>query len=158
MTTQLAPAKLVNELERASVPYELLTHPHTTSAVAEARTLGLDPSAVAKTVVLVVPEGFARAVLPASERVDLAKIRVVLDSKQVRLASEKALAGAYPGFELGAVPPLTLGERDPVLVDRRLLEHEWVVLEAGTHDRSIRMRTVDLVGLSGARVVDLAQD
>lgn len=156
MTTRTAPGSLVQQLERASIAYELIGHPRTTSAAAEARTLGLDPREVAKTVVLVTPDGFVRAVLPASERLDLGKVRTILDTKDVQLATEEVLASAYPDFELGAVPPLTGGDR--VLVDRRLCENDSVVLEAGTHEQSLRLRTADLVELSGARLADLSQD
>lgn len=158
MTTHTAPESLVQELERASIAYELIGHARTMSAAAEARALGLDPQEVAKTVVLVTPEGFVRAVLPASEHLDLRKVRTVLDTRDVQLATEEVLAGAYPDFELGAVPPLAGASGDRVLVDRRLCECEWVVLEAGTHEQSLRLRTADLVELSGARLADLSQD
>jgi prolyl-tRNA editing enzyme YbaK/EbsC (Cys-tRNA(Pro) deacylase) len=49
-------------------------------------------------------------------------------------------------------------DRDRVLVDRRLYENEWVVLEAGTHEQSLRLRTSGLVQLTDARLVDLSQD
>jgi Ala-tRNA(Pro) deacylase len=158
VTVPTAPDRLVSELERASVPFELIRHERTTSAAAEARALHLDPHTVAKTVVLEIPDGFARVVLPATDRVDVGKIRAFLDTKDVRLASEAALEHAYPDFEVGAVPPLLLGERDRVLVDRRLLENEWIVLEAGTHEQSLRLRTADLVALSRAKVIDLSLD
>ena len=104
------------------------------------------------------PGGHVRAVLPASERLDLGKVRTVLDTNDVELATEDVLAGEYPEFELGAVPPLTGGEGDRVLVDRRLCENEWVVVEAGTHEQSLRLRTADLVGRCNAQLVDLSQD
>lgn len=148
----------MKELERASIDYELIDHPRTTTAAAEAHVLGLEPREVAKTLVLSTPDGFLRAVLPASERLDLGKVRTLLGTKDVQLATEGVLAGAYPEFELGAVPPLTGGDGDRVLVDRRLCENEWVVLEAGTHEQSLRLRTSDLVELSDARLVDLTQD
>jgi Ala-tRNA(Pro) deacylase len=135
-----------------------MNHPRTTTAAAEAHVLGLEPREVAKTVVLSTPDGFLRAVLPASERLDLGKVRALLGTTDVHLATEEVLAGAYPDFELGAVPPLTGGDGDRVLVDRRLCESEWVVLEAGTHEHSLRLRSSDLVELSDARVVDLSRD
>jgi Ala-tRNA(Pro) deacylase len=148
----------VKQLEQASIDYELIDHARTTTAAAEAHVLGLEPREVAKTVVLSTPDGFLRAVLPASERLDLGKVRIFLGTKDVQLATEEVLAGAYPEFELGAVPPLTGGGGDRVLVDRRLRENEWVVLEAGTHEQSLRLRTSDLVELSSAQLVDLSQD
>jgi Ala-tRNA(Pro) deacylase len=158
MTARSVPQSLVDELERASIAYELIDHARTTSAAAEARVLGVAPHEVAKTVVLTTPDGFVRAVLPASDRLDLGKLREILGTKDVELATEAILVGAYPEFELGAVPPLTGGDGDRVLMDRRLRENEWVVLEAGTHEQSLRLRTSDLVELTEARLVDLSQD
>ena len=102
----------MQQLEEASIAYELIDHPRTTTAAAEAHVLGLDSREVAKTVVLSTPDGFLRAALPASERLDLGKVRALLGTKDVQLATEVVLAGAYPDFELGAVPPLTAGDGD----------------------------------------------
>ena len=158
MTAPSAAQRLVDELERASISYELLDHARTTTAAAEARVLGVASHEVAKTVVLTTPDGFVRAVLPASDRLDLDKLRTIVGTKHVELASEAVLAGAYPEFELGAVPPLTGGDGDRVLVDRRLCESEWVVLEAGTHEKSLRLRTSDLVELTEAQLVDVSRE
>lgn len=157
MTTDMVPRSLVEQLERSSIEFELIDHARTESAAAEARILGLNPHEVAKTVILVTPDGFVRAVLPASERLDLRKARSLLGTGDVQLASEQVLAGAYPEFELGAVPPLAAGG-DRVLVHRGLCDNEWVVLEAGTHMQSVRLRTADLVSVSHAERVDLIQD
>ncbi len=146
---------LTDLLDQAAIAYELIEHPRTTTARAEARVLGIEPEEVAKTVVLTTPNGFVRAVVPASERIDLRKAKAVLETEDVGLASEEVLAGAYPSFELGAVPPLPGDSGDLVLIDRRLCERDTVVLEAGTHKTSARLRTADLVTLSGARLVDL---
>ncbi len=155
----MASKDLTRVLEAEGVEYELLPHGHTESAFAEAEALGVDPTDVAKTLVVETPDGYARAVLPASERLDLRKLGDFLGAgkKKVHLASEEALARDYPEFELGAVPPLG-GPRDPVVVDRRVAERESVVLEAGSHDESIRVARDDLVRVTGAKVADISQD
>jgi Ala-tRNA(Pro) deacylase len=157
MTVHTPPRTLLDQLAEAGIAYELLPHRRTDTAVAEAEALGIEPSQVAKTLVLATSTGFVLAVLPASERLDVSKARVVIDAKDVRLASEAIIAGAYPEFELGAVPP-TGAHGDRVLVDRKLSEHEYAVLEAGTHEQSIRIKTADLIALSHALVVDLCAD
>ena len=144
-------------LERAPVSFELLPHAETETAVAEANALGLSPAEVAKTVVLRTPAGYVRAVLPASERLDLRKVRAIL-GKRIELASEEDLERDYEGFELGAIPPFAGAHRDPVLVDRRLAERESVVLEAGSRAESVRMLTGDLVWLTRAKVVDICEE
>jgi len=144
-------------LERAPVSFELLPHAETETAVAEANALGLSPAEVAKTVVLRTPAGYVRAVLPASERLDLRKVRAIL-GKRIELASEEDLERDYDGFELGAIPPFAGAHHDPVLVDRRLAERESIVLEAGSRTESVRMLTGDLVWLTRAKVVDICEE
>jgi Ala-tRNA(Pro) deacylase len=153
-----APSSAVIDLLEAShVSYELLPHRRTMTAAAEARAVGIDPGHVAKTLVLATEEGYVRAVLPASERIDLRKVRAALDV-DASLASEQALVGAYPEFELGAVPPVGGAQGDPVLVDRRVRDAGSVVFEAGVHDQSLRMAAGDLVSVAKAQVADICVD
>jgi Ala-tRNA(Pro) deacylase len=148
---------LLEELDRREIPYELLPHAHTETAEAEAEAVGAYAREVVKTIVLVTRDGFVRAVLPAVERLDLGKVRRALGSHDVHLATEKALAGAYPQFELGAVPPLG-GPEDDVLVAASIAEFDWVVVEAGTHDESVRLRADDLIAAADATLADICED
>ena len=143
-------------LEEAGIDFDVLEHAHTVRAVDEAAALGVGAEEVAKTLVLVAPSGNVRAVLAASERIALHKVAAVLGvgGKKVRLASEDDLARDYPEFELGAVPPFG-GREDQVLVDERLAGRDSVVVEAGSHDTSVRLKATDLVRLTGAHVADL---
>jgi Ala-tRNA(Pro) deacylase len=150
-------AKLLGELDAADIVYTVIPHRPTFTAADEAQALGVPANAVAKTVVLTTREGFVRAVLPASERLDLRKVRELLATGEVELATEQQLAGAYPEFDLGAVPPLG-GGKDPVLLDTRLAASESVLVEAGAHDASVRLETKDLVAHTEARVADLCSD
>jgi Ala-tRNA(Pro) deacylase len=156
----MATEDLVRVLDERGARYELLPHAHTESAVAQAEALGLAPTDVAKTLVVAVPEGYVRAVLPASERIDLRKLREARGGgkKKVHLASEEDLARDYAEFELGAVPPIGGGRRDPVVIDRRLVERDSVVLEAGSHEESVRLPTADLLRVTEAEVADICMD
>ncbi|HXJ64960.1 MAG TPA: YbaK/EbsC family protein, partial [Actinomycetota bacterium] len=88
---------------------------------------------------------------------DLEKARHVLRTADIVLASEEDLVGAYPEFELGAVPPVG-GAYDRVLVDQRVFDDRFVVFDAGTHDESIRLHVGDLLSLAEAEVADLAEE
>ena len=156
-TIQAGHPKLLAELDAANIVYAVIPHRPTFTATDEAQALGVPASAVAKTIVLTTSEGFVRAVVPASERLDLRKVRELLDSHEVELATEQQLAGAYPEFDLGAVPPLG-GGKDPVLLDKRLGAHESVLVDAGVHNASVRLKTDDLVALTGARIADICSD
>jgi Ala-tRNA(Pro) deacylase len=156
MTVHAPPRALLDQLEAAGREYELLPHRRTNTAAAEAEALGLEPREVAKTLVLVTPDGFVLAIILASQRLNLHKVRAFLDSNKIELASEVVLAGAYPEFELGAVPPTGAhGER--VLIDPRVCENEYTVLEAGTHEQSLRIKTADLITMNHALVEDICR-
>jgi Ala-tRNA(Pro) deacylase len=149
---------LMRELAQRELAYELIPHRRTMTAGEEAAAIGIPPAEVAKTLVLYTENGHVRAVLQASERLDLHKIRLAVgDGQSTRLASETELASDYAMFELGAVPPFG-GPADRTIVDRRLAERETVVIEAGSHDESVRMKTEDLLAITDAEVADISAD
>ena len=152
-------ADVTGFLEEAGVDFDVLEHAHTERAADEAAALGIGPEEVAKTLVLVAASGNVRAVLAATERIDVRKVAAVLGvgGKKVHLASEDDLARDYPDFELGAVPPFG-GREDQVVVDERLAGRDSIVLEAGTHERSVRLRTAELVRLTRAQVADIRRE
>ena len=155
----MASEDLTRALDEAGAAYELLPHAHTESAFAEAVALGLSPDDVAKTLIVKTLEGYLRAVVPASGRLDERKLRDLTggSKKDVHLASEDDLRRDYPDFDLGAVPPLRGARRDPVIVDSRVAARESVVLEAGSHEQSVRVATFDLVRAAGAEVADICK-
>ena len=149
---------LTEALDRAGTAYEILDHKPTDRAADEAAALGLRPTEVAKTIVVTAGEGNLRVLLPASERIDMHKLRDLLGAgKELHLLSEDALRRDYPEFELGAVPPAG-GREDAVVVDSRVAALGQVVLEAGTHDRSVRVAAADLISLTKARIADVCAD
>jgi Ala-tRNA(Pro) deacylase len=154
--TSMQTTTLTEEIDRASIHYDVLQHRRTETASDEARAVGVRPEQVAKTIVLASDRRYIRAVLPASKRIDLHKVRRVLGDEKARLATECELALAYPMYELGAVPPFGAPAGDRILFDRGLTECESIVLEAGSHNASLRMRTADALSLAHAEIADIA--
>ena len=146
-------------LEEAGIDYDVLEHEHTERAADEAKALGVATEEVAKTLVLSAPSGNVRAVLPASERIDLGKVADLLEAahKEVHLATEDDMKRDYPDFDLGAVPPFGGKEGDRVIIDSRLAARDSIVLEAGSHERSVRLKSADLVRLTQAEVSDICK-
>jgi Ala-tRNA(Pro) deacylase len=158
MNPHAAPTTLAEELQSAGIPYELLPHPRTQTALAEAAALHVEPREVGKTIILATSEGLVRALIPASERIDLRKVETALGDDEVELLSERALAGAYPEFELGAVPPIGGARGDRVLVDIGVCENKTVLIEAGTHGQSVRLAVDDLLAHEQALIADICLD
>lgn len=145
-------------LDGQQVEYELVEHGERFTAAAEARAAGIGPEDAAKEVVLRRREGYVLAVIPASERLDLGKVRELLGEADLRLASEDELAADFPQFELGALPPFgpILGVAQ--LVDERLLDHRQVLCNGGDHRHSLKVDPKEIVRIADARVGDLRQD
>ncbi len=146
---------LIDLLRRSDVEFELLPHRQTLNATSEARALGVLPQMTAKTVVVHADGGCVRAVVPASRRLSLEKLGQLLGAEP-GLLTEPELDGSYPQFELGAVPPFGGPEGDKVVVDRELAECDYVILAAGAHDVSLRLRPRDLIAIAHAQVADIA--
>jgi prolyl-tRNA editing enzyme YbaK/EbsC (Cys-tRNA(Pro) deacylase) len=155
----MAVADVTKVLDDAGADYELLHHAHTERAVAEAEALGLSPAEVAKTLIARTPDGRLRVLVSASDRIDMRKLREAVGASKddVQLSTEEEMARDYPEFALGAVPPVGGSRHDPVIVDRKLAEREWLVFEAGTHDDSVRIRTKDFMRITDARTAELCE-
>jgi Ala-tRNA(Pro) deacylase len=149
---------LADFLAAEDVEFELLPHSRTETASDEAVALGIDPHEVAKTIILTTSRGYLRAVIPATARLDLHKVRDLLALHETPfLTSEEELASAYPTFELGAVPPVGGPSGDRVVVDRKLADRDSLVIEAGSHIESVLVGTVDLLVLAQAEIGDLCR-
>jgi Ala-tRNA(Pro) deacylase len=153
-----ATTQLVEHLREESVEFELLPHRRTVRAASEARVLGVLAQTVAKTVVARDDEGrHVRAVVPATTRLSLERLAGAIGVEKVRLLTESELVSAYPQFELGAVPPFGGPAGDLTVIDGKLAECDHVVLEAGVHDTSLRLRTEDLIQIADAQLAEVAE-
>lgn len=157
MSVQAGLAGVTAFLERHGVPYEVVEHERTQTAAAEARAAGVPAADVAKTVVLRDDKGLRLAVIPASERLDMHKLRQALASRGLRLVTEQEMADEFDQFEVGAVPPFGSMFNALELVDERLLEHDRILCSGGDHEHAILVDPRDVVQAGEARVVDICQ-
>lgn len=151
-------AAVTEHLDARGVPYEVIEHAETFSAVAEAIAARVDPAAAGKTLVLHDHGGYSLVVVPANRHVDLGRVRAALGAtSHLRLATEAEMARDFPIYEVGAVPPL--GPHLPAveIVDIRLLELERGLFAAGDHRHSVLMPIRDMLQMTEPRVADVCQ-
>jgi Ala-tRNA(Pro) deacylase len=145
-------------IDEQGLDYEVVEHEATYSAAEEAQATGMPADDVAKTVVLREGTKYRLAVIPGSQRLDLARVRELLAAdKSLRLASEEEMAADFPDFEVGALPPIGPLLPATEVIDQRLLDHERVVFAAGDHRHGILIEPNDLVQLTQARVADICE-
>jgi Ala-tRNA(Pro) deacylase len=126
------------------VAFEVVPHRRAFTSMQEARELGVAADEVLKTVALRSQGKYVLAVVPASRRLDLRLVRQTLEDPAARLASEAELGADFPGYELGALPPLGSLLGVPLLVDPEALDHETVLFAAGNETESVRAGTAEL--------------
>jgi Ala-tRNA(Pro) deacylase len=107
-------------------------------------------------VVMVMADGeLAMMVVPAASWLHLDRARSTLGAREVRLASEAEFAPSFPDCEVGAMPPFGNLYDMPVYVDEGLAANDEIVIQAGTHRDTVRMRYADFVRLAEPVVAPL---
>ena len=81
----------------------------------------------------------------ASGRLDMHLVQEAVGDRHVRLATEEELLRDFPGFELGALPPLGSLLGAPLYLDQQVLQHETVAFAAGSQTESVQLKTADLL-------------
>ncbi|MDW8041422.1 MAG: YbaK/EbsC family protein [Nitrososphaerota archaeon] len=120
-----------------------------------ARSVGCDPSMIVKNVVFVAGESAVVVLCSGDRSVDRSKLSEALGTN-FRLASREEVH-RLTGYVAGGVPPFNHRANIRVIADRGLLRFEEVVTSGGSTDTLIRLRTDDLLRLSGAKVLEVAR-
>jgi Ala-tRNA(Pro) deacylase len=147
-------------LDEAGIEYEVVEHEQAFSAASEAVASGVRPDNAAKSILLHDGDGYRLVVIQASDRLELGKVRDVLDTARakLRLVTEDEMASDFSQFELGAIPPLGEMLPAPEIVDRRVLDHDRVLCNGGDHTHSVLLDPNDIVRASDAQVADVCED
>lgn len=146
-------------LSEHGVEHEVVTHRPTITAAESAQAVAVAGEAVAKTLVLYDHGALFLAAVPASERLDLHKLRELLGAtRSLRLASEDQIAEHFPEFELGAVPPVGGGMFAERVIDRRLLDQPRVLCSSADHSHGVLLDPRQLALLADATVGDICAE
>lgn len=141
------------------VDFEILRHHHSNTALAAARTAHVDPRLLAKAVVLKDQIGPLLAVVPASERLDVERLREILHRPQLAFIPEEQLDALFYDCDKGAIPPLGPDYRVPTVVDNRLRNIEDVYFEAGDHEDLVHVdQTSFRTLMRGAEYLDIVAE
>ncbi|EKE76728.1 aminoacyl-tRNA deacylase [Gallaecimonas xiamenensis] len=124
---------LRNYLAVRNVRAEHIHHPYSEGALQSAIASQVPLKYMAKAVVLEDHEGrHIMAVVPASHKLSLSRVRMLLD-RDCRLLSERELADRFRDCELGAIPAIGEAFAMETLVDESLWWRDDVFMESGDH-------------------------
>lgn len=139
-------------LEASKLKYTAMKHPVVYTAQEIAAAQHVPGRQLAKCVLVKTDRGSILAVLPAIERIDLKKLKTLVNAKTLTIASETDIRTQFPDVEVGAMSPFGHLYQVPVAVDRALGESEEIVFNAGSHTDTIKMRYQDFAGLVKPKV------
>lgn len=148
-----APSAVTSFLDKHQIPYRQIPHSQdftSQETAAHTKTKGRE---FAKTVVLRVGTGFALAVLPAHHRIDFDALRLWLNAREIRLATEQEMQQLFPDCEVGAEPPLGTLYELPVYVSPHIAGDEEITFNAGSHEEAIRMKYADFARITKPSVI-----
>ena len=143
-------------LDKQRVKYVTIGHSLAYTAQEIAASAHIHGEDLAKTVIVKIDGEMAMAVLPASFKLNLKKLKKITGAKEVELAAEKEFQDRFPGCALGAMPPFGNLYDMHVYADRALSEDEKIAFNAGSHTELIQLFYKDFERLVTPNVADIA--
>lgn len=148
-------SKLREFLDSHHVKYLVISHSLAYTAQGVAALAHVSGKKLAKTVIVKIDGILAMAVIPASDHVDLDRLRTITGSQLVELATEREFKDAFPDCEIGAMPPFGNLYDMSVYADTGLGVNEEITFSAGTHRELVRMNWGDMLRLVNPTVDQL---
>ncbi len=145
--------KLREFLDNNHVKYVTIAHSPAYTASEIAQSAHIPGKEMAKTVIVKIGGKMAMAVLPASYRVDLGRLKEATGSNDIDIATEQDFKEAFPGCEVGAMPPFGHLYGMEVFTAASLAEDENIAFNAGSHTELVQMSYKDFEQLAKPKVV-----
>jgi Ala-tRNA(Pro) deacylase len=135
--------KIIDFLEKNSVPYEIIKHPIAYSAQMTAHAAHVPGREMAKTVIVKINGKLTMVVTTANQKVNMRLLKNVFYTDDVELANESDFMDTFSDCELGAMPPFgNLYGMDEIVSEELAKDYE-ITFNAGTHTDLIKMKYKD---------------
>ena len=147
-------------LDARGIQYELIEYEvdeNDLGAVSLAKKLGQDIEQVFKTLVLRGDKtGVFVCVIPGVAEVDLKKAAKVSGNKNCAMVLQKELLG-LTGYIRGGCSPLGLKKPYPIYIHETCQLFDTIYISAGQRGLQLKLNPEDLVQMTGAEIVDVAE-
>ncbi|MGH8248793.1 MAG: aminoacyl-tRNA deacylase [Gammaproteobacteria bacterium] len=147
--------KLKAYLDDNKVKYRIISHSPAYTAQEVAASAHVRGRELAKTVMVKIDGNMAMVVLPASQKINLGRLKKACAAREVCLASETEFKDLFPDSELGAMPPFGNLYSMDVYVGEALTLDEEIAFNAGSHTELMRLAYADFERLVKPRVTEL---
>lgn len=98
---------------------------------------------------------FTMLVIPGDKRLNNAKVKKLLNTKDMRFANAEEIDKVTSGVKIGGIPPFGNLFGLQVYVDKSVFENEKIIFNAGDQRVSIGMRSGDYTKLVQPQLADI---
>lgn len=109
-----------------------------------------------KVVVVKIDGRLALAAIPATHDLDTQRLRIAAGAKEAELASEREFLNAFPGCQLGTMPPIGGPFGMDTYMERELAKEQFIAFNAGTHSDVIAMAFNDYRHVAHPKLVHIS--
>ena len=131
-------------LDESRLPFELVTHPHSSTSLQSAKAAHIEPFQMAKAVLLEEHGQLVMALLPATKHLHLGTLRRQF-KREFGMATEQTVRQIFCDCEPGAIPALGGAYGIETIWDDSLMNSADLYFEAGDHEHLVRLRTEDFL-------------
>lgn len=150
--------RVAETLSALGLEIEVIEFPQSTRTAQDAaEAIGTTVAQIVKTLVFLADGRPVLALVSGANRLDSGKLRRELGAERVKRADADAVREAT-GYAIGGVPPLGHAQPLPIFMDEDLLTYQVVYAAAGTPHAVFAVAPSALERVTGARVLDLAED
>ncbi|MBW2983876.1 aspartate--tRNA ligase [Candidatus Woesearchaeota archaeon] len=148
--------KIKDALNKDRIEFETITHKPVYTSKEAAQVRGTKLEQGAKALICKTEKGYVQAVVSAAKELNEGKLKEILHVKTLRLANADEVRD-LTGVSIGAVPPFGNLWSIDVYVDKSITDNEEIAFNAGMHTHSIKMKSADLVKVTGAKVEEFSK-
>ena len=136
-------ARLKEFLDQKHITYVTIDHSPAFTAQEVAQRAHIPGKEMVKTVIVKIDGELAMMVTPATECVQLGRLKDALGAEEISVAHEYEFKDAFPDCETGAMPPFGNLYGMKVFISPTLREDEEIAFNAGTHKELVRLTYAD---------------
>jgi Cys-tRNA(Pro)/Cys-tRNA(Cys) deacylase len=143
-------------LDAHHIPYDVFTYSDTIHSATEvASLLGVPPSHVFKTLVVLADGGRRLLVVtPGDRELDMRRVAKAVGAKSAQMAPQRE-AERLTGLKVGGISPLALlDKRFEIYLDAPAAELEELYINGGQRGINLKLRVADLLAITKAHVIE----
>jgi len=147
--------KIKSLLDANKVDYEVMEHEAVYTSEQAAKIRGTELKQGCKALICKTEKGYVQAVVSGAKELDLEKLKKILNVKELELADAKQVK-KVSDCDIGSVPPFGNLFGIPVYIDKSVVENKIIAFNAGSHTKSIKMESSDLITLTQSKIDDFS--